>query len=166
MYPAAICSAFMLPGSRWPRVREPMTKSCVPSRIGASNWGMSSGRSLPSPSRNTTMSQSRVAQALLGSVAEREAVIAAHRERGDAAGQRFAMRGEIHQRPRAAAERPGLTLLLAPEARPGLRGARGVEDDAQRPRHRLGLGDQRALRSIHLLEEGGLRTRVTLGPGE
>ena len=54
--PAKICWKFMLPGSRCPRVREPITKSCVPLVIGSTSCGMNSGLSLPSPSRNTTMS--------------------------------------------------------------------------------------------------------------
>ena len=47
---------FMLPRSRFPRVREPITKSCSPRRIGSMSCAMNSGQSLPSPSRNTTMS--------------------------------------------------------------------------------------------------------------
>ena len=56
--PARICCAFMLPGSRWPRVRDPITKSCVPAAIGSTSCFMNSGQSLPSPSRKTTMSHS------------------------------------------------------------------------------------------------------------
>ncbi len=43
----------MLPGSRFPRVREPITKSCVPLMIGSTNAGIKRGTSLPSPSRKT-----------------------------------------------------------------------------------------------------------------
>src|SRR5204863_6838436 len=44
-----------------------------------------------------------LAQALLGPVAQGETVIAAHRERGDAARQGAAMRGDVHQAPRPPA---------------------------------------------------------------
>src|SRR5258708_20399653 len=60
-----------------------------------------------------------LAQALLGRIAEREAVIAAHREGGDAAGQRLAVRRKVHQCPRPAAERPRLLLAVSFEARSG-----------------------------------------------
>ena len=33
----------MLPGSRCPRVREPITKSCVPRAIGSTSCGMNAG---------------------------------------------------------------------------------------------------------------------------
>src|ERR1700739_2109017 len=72
------------------------------------------------------------AQTLLGGVPEREAVVAAHRERSDAAGQCFAVRREIHEGPRAAAQRPGLLVPLLSEARTGLGRTRRVEGDAQR----------------------------------
>ena len=48
----------MLPGSRFPRVREPITKSCVPLIIGSTRVGIKRGTSLPSPSRNTSTSHS------------------------------------------------------------------------------------------------------------
>ena len=38
--PAASWCQAMLPGSRSPRAREPMTKSCVPARIGATSVAM------------------------------------------------------------------------------------------------------------------------------
>ena len=54
---------FMLPRSRVPRAREPITKSARPSASGATRSGIASGQSLPSPSRNTTISQSAAASA-------------------------------------------------------------------------------------------------------
>src|SRR5438045_2331662 len=51
-------------------------------------------------------------QALLGGISQGEAVITAHREWRDAARNRAPMRGEIHQAPRAPAQRPGLRLVL------------------------------------------------------
>ena len=49
----------MLPGSRLPRIREPITKSQSPARIGCSNCPISPGTSLPSPSMKTRMSPCR-----------------------------------------------------------------------------------------------------------
>ena len=43
----------MLPFSRWPRVREPITKSASPHMIGAISRALCSAASLPSPSMNT-----------------------------------------------------------------------------------------------------------------
>src|SRR5215469_9436748 len=74
-----------------------------------------------------------LSQCLLGGIPEREASIAAHRERSDAAGQRFAVRRKIHEGPGAAAQRPGLTVPLLVQTRPGLGCARRVERNAQRP---------------------------------
>ena len=48
----------MLPGSRSPRTREPITKSYSPDRIGAISAAMLAGSSAPSPSMNTMMSAS------------------------------------------------------------------------------------------------------------
>jgi hypothetical protein len=56
--PAKTCCGFILPGSRFPRVREPITKSCVPLIIGSTNAGIKRGTSLPSPSRKTIKSHS------------------------------------------------------------------------------------------------------------
>src|SRR6202453_3491305 len=53
--PAKICEINMLPGSRLPRMREPITKSHSPARIGSSNCPISDGTSLPSPSMKTKM---------------------------------------------------------------------------------------------------------------
>src|SRR5258708_3789684 len=46
----------MLPASRLPRVRDPITKSLLPSIIGVTSRSIISGQSLPSPSRKTTIS--------------------------------------------------------------------------------------------------------------
>ena len=62
-----------------------------------------------------------LAQALLGRVAERVGLVAARRERRDAARQRAAMGGEIHQRPRPAARRPRRRVLAALQAEPRAR---------------------------------------------
>src|SRR5262249_43258498 len=107
-----------------------------------------------------------LAQALLCRVAEREAVVAAHREGRDAAGQRLAVRGEVHQRPRTAAQRPGLLALLPLEARARLGGARGVEGDAELPRERIGLADETTLVGIDPLEQRRFRTGQALALGE
>src|SRR5260221_1390766 len=103
-----------------------------------------------------------LAQALLGRIAEREAVIAAHREGGDAAGQRLAVRRKVHQCPRPAAERPRLLLAVSFEARSGLARTRGIERDAEAPGQFLGLAQALALVSVELLEQGRFRTRQTL----
>src|SRR5215469_15315563 len=55
-------------------------------------------------------------QALLGRVAQSEAVVTAHRKRRDAARDRPAVRGEIHQRPWAAAQRPWPCRVVRREA--------------------------------------------------
>ena len=54
--PAAIWCQAMLPASRSPRAREPMTKSNAPARIGSTSAAMLPGSSAPSPSMNTMMS--------------------------------------------------------------------------------------------------------------
>src|SRR3954462_2962969 len=59
-------------------------------------------------------------QVLLGRVAEGVVLVAAGGERGDAAGQRPAVRGEIHERPRAGAGRPGAVVGLLLQAQAGL----------------------------------------------
>src|SRR6266571_5539783 len=64
-----------------------------------------------------------LAQRLLRRLSERECVVAAHRERRDAAWQRPAVRGEIHQGPRPSAQRPRPLLLRAPQAGARLGGA-------------------------------------------
>src|SRR5262249_20962078 len=98
-------------------------------------------------------------QGLLGCIAEREAVIAAQRERGDAAGQRAAMRGEVHQRPGTPAQRPGPVGIPPLEARPRLGGARSVEEEAELAGERLGLADRPRLLLIEALEQGLLAAR-------
>ena len=82
------------------------------------------------------------AQGLLGGVAERIVFIAALRERRDAARQRAAVGGEVHDRPGPAAQRPRRTLIAAFEAHAGLGGgARGAEGDAERCGERRGALD-------------------------
>ena len=54
-WPATICDAPRLPGSRSPRSRDPSTKSARPLSIGSSTAGIISGRSLPSPSMKSTI---------------------------------------------------------------------------------------------------------------
>src|SRR5260370_14574071 len=103
-----------------------------------------------------------LAQALLRRIAQREAVVAAHREGGDAARQRLAVRREVHQCPRPPAERPRLLLALSFEARSGLARTRGIECDAEAPGQCLGLAQELALVSVELLEQRRFRTRQTL----
>src|SRR5262249_25241637 len=55
----------MLPRSRLPRARDPMTKSQRPERIGSTRAVMLRGSSAPSPSMNTTMSASSAAMVAL-----------------------------------------------------------------------------------------------------
>ena len=61
--PAASWCQAMLPGSRSPRAREPMTKSQRPARIGSTSAAMLAGSSAPSPSMKTRMSASSAATA-------------------------------------------------------------------------------------------------------
>src|SRR5260221_6070178 len=103
-----------------------------------------------------------LAQALLCRIAQRKAVVAAHREGRDAARQRLAVRREIHQCPRPPAERPGLLLALPFEARSRLGRTRGIKRDAKAPGQFLSLAHEFALVSVELLEQRRLRTRQTL----
>src|SRR5580704_1389739 len=66
-----------------------------------------------------------IAQALLRGVAERVVLVAALRERRDAARQRAAVRGEIHHVPRPPAHRPGRAVVVALEAHARLRDRAG-----------------------------------------
>src|SRR5260221_13824460 len=89
-----------------------------------------------------------LAQALLRRIAQREAVVAAHREGGDAARQRLAVRREVHQCPRPAAERPRLLLALSFEARSGLARTRGIERDSGARGPALAPAPERGLASV------------------
>ena len=102
------------------------------------------------------------AQALLGGVAERVILVAALRERRDAARQRAAVGGEIHHRPRPAAQRPGRArsraVSAALEADARLRGAaRGAEFDAERAGKRGGAVDMDRLLAGQALVERLIR---------
>src|SRR5580658_5262563 len=96
-----------------------------------------------------------LAQALLRRIAQRIGRIVARREGRDAAGKRAAMGGEIHQRPRTAAGRPGRAFPVAPQAEAGLGRARRVDGHAERAPDGLGLGNRRFLRLLRPLEERG-----------
>src|SRR5258705_11301586 len=71
-----------------------------------------------------------LAEARLRGVAEGEAAVALHAERRDAAGQNAAVGGDVHQRPGAAAERPGTVVELHLTGLAGVDGAGGREHDA------------------------------------
>src|SRR5258708_24823396 len=100
-------------------------------------------------------------QALLCRIAQRKAVVAAHREGRDAARQRLAVRREIHQCPRPPAERPGLLLALPFEARSRLGRTRGLERDAEAPGQFPTLAHGLRLGSDELLGERPPRARQT-----
>src|SRR5215468_1117871 len=73
-----------------------------------------------------------LAQALLCGIAERVVLVAALRERRDAAWQRAAIGGEIHHRPRPAAQRPWRAVIAALETDAGLGcAAGGAKRDAE-----------------------------------
>src|SRR5690242_16265041 len=76
------------------------------------------------------------------------------------------MRGEVHEGPWPATERPRLRLVLALEAGAGLGRAGRVELDPKRDRELIGGADEVALLPIDLLEERRLRPRQTLAIGE
>src|SRR5439155_12301556 len=103
-----------------------------------------------------------LAQRLLRRLSERERVVAAHRELRDAARQRPAVRGEIHQGPRPRAQRPRPLLVRAPQAGARLGGAGRVEENTVLRRAPLGLADQRFLALIEMLEQRLLRARQAL----
>src|SRR5258708_38087694 len=83
-------------------------------------------------------------QALLSRVSQGEAVITAHRERRDAAWNCPSMRGEIHQGPRAPAQRPWARHILRREAAGGVGRSRGIEADPQLASERFRLPHQPA----------------------
>src|SRR5258707_6602507 len=107
-----------------------------------------------------------LAEALVRRVAEGEAVITAHRERRDAAGQRPAMRGDVHQAPGPPAEGPGLRPVLRLEARRRVGRARGVEADAELGGQLFGRADLSALLVLAAGEQYRLLARQTLPLGE
>ena len=65
------------------------------------------------------------AEAALRGVAESEAAVALHAEGSDATGQNAAVGGNVHQRPWAAAERPGAVGALHLDGFAGVDRARG-----------------------------------------
>src|SRR5215472_11068558 len=77
--------------------------------------------------RAVFLSIPNIAQRILGRITEREGVVAAHRERGDAARQRLAVCGEIHERPRPRAQRPWPLSRGALEAGARLGCTRSIE---------------------------------------
>ena len=107
-----------------------------------------------------------LAQRLLGRLAERERVIAPHRERRDAARQRTAVRGEIHQRPRSGAQRPRPRLVRSSQAGARLGGTRRVEQNAALGRARLRRANETLLAHVEVLEQRLLRAREALALGE
>ena len=103
-----------------------------------------------------------LAQCLLCRVAQRIAVVAARRERRDAARQRAAMRGEIHQRPRPPARRPGLRVVLPLQAEARFGGAGCIQRNAQLARQRRGVLDRARFLGAQRLEQRRFRARQAI----
>src|SRR5262245_52421164 len=103
-------------------------------------------------------------QRLLGGVAQRVVLVAALRERSDAAWQRPAVGGEIHHRPGSPAQRPGRAAIVAFEAHARLcYHTGGAEDDAVGARKLGGRVEMGFVRVRHVLVEGLVGPRVTDG---
>src|SRR5262249_25423422 len=95
-----------------------------------------------------------LAQSLLGGIAERIVVVPVLRERRDAAGQRAAIGGKIHQRPWPPAERPPRILTFFREAPTRLRGrARRTERNAKRVREFFGPLEKVHVFFVHAFEQ-------------
>src|SRR5215831_19229865 len=95
-----------------------------------------------------------LAQTLLRGITERVVLIAALRERCDAARQRAAIGGEIHHRPRPPAQRPWRAVVAALETDAWLGGAAGrAEGDAELLGQRVGAFDMDRLGGGELLVE-------------
>src|SRR5262245_15650640 len=91
-------------------------------------------------------------QRFLGGVAQRVVLVAALRERSNAARQGPAVGGEIHHRPGSPAQRPGRAAVVALEAHARLRcGAGGAENDAVSARKLGGRVEMGLFRARHLL---------------
>ena len=103
-------------------------------------------------------------QGLLRRVAERVILVTALRERRDAARQRTAICSNIHDGPRAAAQRPWGAAVAALETHPRLRGgARGAEGDAEGSRDVGGAIDVARLFAGKLLVQCLIRPRLADG---
>src|SRR5262249_13497525 len=103
-------------------------------------------------------------QRLLGGVAQRVVLVAALRERRDAARQRPSVGGEIHHRPAPSAQCPGPAAVVAVEAHARLcYRTGGAEDDAVGARKLGGRVEMGLVRVCHVLVEGLIGPRVTDG---
>src|SRR5262249_47396124 len=97
---------------------------------------------------------------LLGGIAKRIVVVPVLRERRDAAGQRAAIGGKIHQRPWPPAERPRRIITFFSEAQTRLRGgARRTERNAKRVREFLGPLEKNHVFLVHAFEQCRIRPR-------
>src|SRR5262249_39790372 len=103
---------------------------------------------------------------LLRGVAEREAVITAHREGRDTAWQRPPVRGEIHECPGPRAKRPWPPVTGSAKTGPRFGRPRRVKHDAARRRTHFGLTDEAFLGAIETFEQCLLRPGKTLAVGE
>src|SRR5258708_13428607 len=102
-----------------------------------------------------------LAQGLLRRIAERVILVSALRERRDAAGERTAIRRDIHDGPRPAAHRPrrAVVVPLETHARLGY-GARRAECHAERARDGGGFLEMAGLLARHALVQRLVRPRV------
>ena len=95
----------------------------------------------------------------LGGITEGVGLVAARGKRRNAAWQRAAMCGEVHQRPRTATGRPRGVFLCALQTGAGLGRARGIDRDAKLASERLCRGDGLLFLALGFFEQRRLFAR-------
>ncbi len=106
------------------------------------------------------------AHGLLGGVAQGKAVVAAHRKRSNATGKRLAVRGDVHQAPGTAAQRPWAVVLALLDAHLRLGRTRRTEEHAEFPGDGLGSLDNFFFLLRGVFKQCRLRPRQSLPLGE
>src|SRR5215475_8725901 len=103
-----------------------------------------------------------LAQALLRRIAQRVMLVTALRKRRDATGKRAAVGGDVHERPRSPAQRPGRIIVGLPEAQSRFRSRPGcAEAHAEGAGNLLGLLEVAGIFPAQALEQGLIRPRHT-----
>src|SRR5712692_834294 len=125
---------------------EAPTKSAIRTRLGRLSAQQGAAKLL------VTLAVPDFPQRLLGCITQREAVISPHREGGDAARDGTPVCREVHQCPRATAERPWPIGILLSQTGTGLGRPRGIETDTETLGQVFCLANQPALFAVRPLE--------------